>query len=89
MRPFHRQASPGARERRAPELSLLLGKVARGDEAAFEQVYDRVVDSVYGLVRRVVRDPAQSQEVVQEVLVEVWRSASRYGPDQAARWRGS
>jgi RNA polymerase sigma-70 factor, ECF subfamily len=80
VRPFRRQASPGDGERRAPELDLLLGKVARGDEAAFEQLYDRVVDSVYGLVRRVVRDPAQSQEVVQEVLVEVWRNASRYEP---------
>ena len=89
VRPFRKQASPADRERRAPELDLLLGQVARGDEAAFEQVYDQVVDAVYGLVRRVVRDPAQSQEVVQEVLVEVWRSASRYGPDQAARWRGS
>jgi RNA polymerase sigma-70 factor, ECF subfamily len=84
VRPFRKQASPGDRERRAPELDLLLGQVARGDEAAFEQVYDQVVDAVYGLVRRVVRDPAQSQEVVQEVLVEVWRRASRYEPGRGS-----
>ena len=84
VRPFRRQASPGERERRAPELDLLLGKVARGDETAFEQLYDRVAGAVYGLVRRIVRDPAQSQEVVQEVLVEAWRSASRYRPDQGS-----
>ena len=84
MRPFRRQASPGDRERPAAELDLLLGKVARGDETAFEQVYDRVADPVYGLVRRVVRDPAQSQEVVQEVLVEVWRTASRYEPERGS-----
>jgi RNA polymerase sigma-70 factor (ECF subfamily) len=84
VRPFRRQASPGARERRLPELNLLLGEVARGDEAAFEQLYDRVAGAVYGLVRRVVRDAAQSQEVVQEVLVEVWRSASRYEPGQGS-----
>ena len=84
MRPFRRQASPGDRERAEPELDLLLGKVARGDEAAFEQVYDRVADSVYSLVRRVVRDPAHSQEVVQEVLVEVWRNAPRYAPDRGS-----
>lgn len=84
MRPFGKNASPGDRERRAPGLELLLGHVARGDEAAFEQVYDQVVGTVYGLVRRVVRDPAQSQEVVQEVLVEVWRTASRYEPGRGS-----
>lgn len=80
LRPFRRQASPDDRERRPTGLDLLLGQVARGDEAAFEQVYDQVAGAVHGLVRRVVRDPAQSQEVVQEVLVEVWRTASRYEP---------
>jgi RNA polymerase sigma-70 factor (ECF subfamily) len=84
VRPFRKQASPGDRERRATGLDLLLGHVARGDEAAFEQVYDQVVDAVYGLVRRVVRDAAQSQEVVQEVLVEVWRTASRYEPSRGS-----
>jgi RNA polymerase sigma-70 factor (ECF subfamily) len=80
VRLFRKPASAGARERRSPELDLLLGRVGRGEEAAFEQTYDQVADLVYGLVRRVVRDPAQSEEVVQEVLVEVWRNASRYEP---------
>ncbi len=84
VRPFRKQASPGDRERRALELGLLLGHVARGDEGAFERVYDQVVDAVYGLVRRVVRDPAQSQEVAQEVFVEVWRTASRYEPGRGS-----
>jgi len=72
-----RSVDEGSREAR---LEGLLGQVARGDQAAFEQVYDRVSGAVFGLVRRVVRDPAQSEEVVQEVLVEVWRTASRYEP---------
>jgi RNA polymerase sigma-70 factor (ECF subfamily) len=80
VRPFRKPASPGGLQRRAPGLDVLLGRIARGEEAAFEQAYDQVVDVVYGLVRRVVRDPAQSEEVVQEVLVEVWRTASRYEP---------
>lgn len=80
MRPFRKPASPGGHERRAPGLDVLLGRIARGEEAAFEQAYDQVVDVVYGLVRRVLRDPAQSEEVVQEVLVELWRTASRYEP---------
>jgi RNA polymerase sigma-70 factor (ECF subfamily) len=52
--------------------------VSRGDEAAFDAVYDRTSPAVFGLVRQVVRDPAQSEEVTQEVLIEVWRQASRF-----------
>jgi RNA polymerase sigma-70 factor, ECF subfamily len=62
------------------DTSALLARVARGDEAAFEQLYDLLIGPVFGLVRRVVRDAAQSEEVTQEVMVELWRTAPRYSP---------
>ena len=65
-------------------LDDLLHRVARGDAAAFEQLYDRVAGSVFGVIRRVLRDPAQSEEVAQEVLVEVWRTATRFDRPSAA-----
>ncbi|MGW0658731.1 ECF RNA polymerase sigma factor SigK [Streptodolium elevatio] len=70
----------------AAESSLegLLARVARGDSAAFEEVYVRVSPVVLGVVLRVVRDPAQSEEVAQEVLVEIWRTASRYDPERGS-----
>jgi RNA polymerase sigma-70 factor, ECF subfamily len=65
-----------------PDLSELLGRVARGDQEAFAGVYETVAGPVLGLVRSILRDPSQSEEVVQEVLVEVWRCSARYQPDR-------
>ena len=69
-------------------LDGLLARVARGDQAAFEAVFDNLAGPVYGLILRVVRDPAQSEEVSQEVLLEAWRTAARFDPAKgtAATW---
>jgi len=67
-----------------PTADELLALVARGDEAAFERLYDVVSGSVFGLIRRVVRDQAQSEEVFQEVMLEVWRTATRFDPDRCS-----
>jgi RNA polymerase sigma-70 factor, ECF subfamily len=79
---------PGLEEGRDQGLDELLGMVARGDQDAFEAVYDRLAGPAYGLICRVVRDRAQSEEVTQEALLEVWRNASRFDPARgsAATW---
>ena len=66
----------------APDTAELMRHVARGDESAFEQLYDVLIGPVYGAIRRIVRDPAQSEEVAQEVMVELWRTAARYAPER-------
>lgn len=76
-RPRPHGARPGA-----PGLAELLGRVARGDQAAFELVYEQAAGPVYGLALRIVRDPAQAEEIAQEVLVELWRKASHYRPER-------
>ena len=80
--------APGSAERAEEDLDTLLKLVARGDQGAFEALYERLARPAYGLIRKVLRDPAQSEEVVQEVLLEVWRTASRFDPRRggAATW---
>jgi RNA polymerase sigma-70 factor (ECF subfamily) len=75
-------------ERADADLDTLLTHVAKGDQAAFEAVYDQLAASVYGLIRKVLRNPSQAEEVTQEVLLEVWRTASRFDPARggAATW---
>ena len=72
---------------RRPEharLEAVLTAVARGDRAAFADLYDLVVPAVFGIIRRLVRDPSQSEEVTQEVMLELWRTAARYDPAQGS-----
>src|SRR5215468_2386996 len=45
----------------ADELGALLALVARGDQGAYEAVFDRTAGQVLGVVLAVVRDPAQSE----------------------------
>ena len=57
--------SPAPEQARPPSLDDLLRQVSRGDEAAFERLYDQLAAPVFGLVRRVVRDRAQAEDVLQ------------------------
>ncbi len=68
----------------APTAEELLVRVAKGDERAFDALYDQLAGPVLGLVRRILRDVAQSEEVTQEVMVELWRTATRYSPERGS-----
>lgn len=83
-----RQPGPDGPEGSGQDLAGLLARVARGDHAAFEAVYDQLAGPVYGIIRKVLRDPAQSEEVAQEVMLEIWRTASRFDPGRggAVSW---
>src|SRR5690349_4433878 len=78
------EGDPSPTAAMGPDLARLLGRSARGDEAAFAELYDATAARVHGLVLRVVRDRAQSEEVTQEVFLEVWRQSGRYDADRGS-----
>ncbi len=72
-------ASTGARpDDRAQRLVVLMGRTARGDRAAFAELYDELSPLLHGIVVRVLRNPAIGEEVTQEVFLEIWRLAPRF-----------
>ncbi|MFJ7272690.1 ECF RNA polymerase sigma factor SigK [Streptomyces sp. NPDC099050] len=64
------------------QLQEVMGRVSQGDKDAFSVLYDAVAATVFGIAVKVVRDRAQSEEVAQEVMIDVWRQAARYRPEQ-------
>jgi RNA polymerase sigma-70 factor (ECF subfamily) len=62
------------------EDERLVKRVADGDAAALETLYDRYGQPVYSLALRIVRDPETAEELTQEVFVRLWRYAATFDP---------
>ena len=58
--------------------SALLPAVARGDVAAFEELYDRYSSTLYALLIRILANAEDAQEVLQEAFVKAWTSAKMF-----------
>ncbi len=56
----------------------VLARVATGDLAALEELYDRYRTMAYSLAFRITADPAAAEDVVQDAFLGVWRNVSRY-----------
>lgn len=51
----------------------LLVKVARGDQRAFELLYEKYTDRVYAQALRLLRSEEPARELTQEVFLKLWR----------------
>ena len=61
----------------APDETLAT-RVARGDSAALEVLYDRYASRVLGISMKIVGDQALAEDILQETFWRVWQSASTY-----------
>lgn len=62
------------------ELAWLLASMAKGDEAAFERLYEATRAKLFGVVLRILRRHDLAEEVIQEVYVKIWKSARQFNP---------
>ena len=58
----------------------LLARVARGDSAAFGEVYDRFSGVLFGLAVKILNDATTAEDVLQEVFLQIWEKAPTYDP---------
>ena len=66
------------------ELVELLAAVARGDAAAFEQLYGATRAKLYGVLLRILGRPELADEVMQEAYLKVWKMAVKFDPTIAS-----
>lgn len=62
----------------ASSLQALLAQTARGEHAAFEELYRRTHTHLFGLALRMLGREQAAEDVLQEAFVSVWKSASLY-----------
>lgn len=87
-RPPRTEASAPAPQVAAPadangELTALLGRIARGEQAALESLYDLTLPRVFAVARRICTDAALAEEVTEDVYFQVWREAARFDSARA------
>jgi RNA polymerase sigma-70 factor (ECF subfamily) len=64
----------------SPELVWLLAAVAKGDQAAFERLYQATRAKLYGMALRILRRTDLADEVIRETYLKVWNSAAQFDP---------
>ncbi len=67
----------------APTDAEILGRVANGDAAAVEELYDRHSSSVFGMAMVVTHDRGLAEDATQETFVALWKNAARFDPTRA------
>jgi RNA polymerase sigma-70 factor (ECF subfamily) len=57
---------------------LLLQRIAQGDRAAMEELYDQYSTLLFSIAMKVLHDTGDAEEVLQEVFVQVWQKPDRF-----------
>src|SRR5512143_3888062 len=67
----------------AADRAALL-RIADGELAALEDLYDRYKTMAYSIAYRITNDATLAEDVVQDAFLGAWRSADRYVPGRGS-----
>jgi RNA polymerase sigma-70 factor (ECF subfamily) len=89
--PERKSVLRGRRQRVEYKMSigerLLLGRLVKRDEEAFNEIVRSYSDRVYNLVLRLVGSPSEAEDIAQEVFVTVFKSIESYrGEAKLSTW---
>lgn len=65
-------------------LEPLLEATARGDQAAFAQLYARTSPQLFGLLLRMLQRRDWAEEALQDCYVRIWQKSESYSPGRGA-----
>lgn len=68
----------------AQQLVWLLSASARGDEAAFQKLYEATRAKLFGVVLRILRKQELAEDVLQDAYVKIWTNAARFDAERAS-----
>jgi RNA polymerase sigma-70 factor, ECF subfamily len=63
------------------EIERLIGRVALGDRAAFNALYQATSSKLFGVTLRILNNRPEAEDALQEVYVKVWNRASSFAPN--------
>jgi RNA polymerase sigma-70 factor (ECF subfamily) len=80
---MHDAPTHSGRRTEAPVDPLLIQRAARGDAAAFGQIYALTAAGVRRYVRTIIWNPWDAEDVTQEVFVKILTGLRQYDPARA------
>jgi RNA polymerase sigma-70 factor (ECF subfamily) len=69
-----------SRDAAAEDLAGLLARVAGGDRASFESLYQRTAPKLLAAARRILSESSVAEDAVQEAYVRIWSRAADFDP---------
>ena len=73
-------AASVARER----LRAAMIRLANGDSAALEEIYQATRVKLFGICLRILGDQKEAEDALQDVYINLWQKADRYDPERAS-----
>jgi RNA polymerase sigma factor (sigma-70 family) len=63
------------------ELVTFLVATARGDRAAFAELYQRTAPKLFAILLRILPSKSVAEEALQDVFLKIWQNAGSFSPE--------